>query len=423
MADTRFQSPKGVRDILPDERVYWDIVEQAIRKITELYGYEQLDLPVFEDTALFQRGVGEATDIVEKEMYTFTDKGDKLITLRPEFTAGVMRAFIQHSMDQQPKPVKLYNIGQVFRYERPQAGRFRQFSQFNVEALGEQDPALDFEIMSVAYHLYDELGFEGLAFQINSIGCPVCRPGYLDALADFYKNRSKEICNDCNARMIQNPLRLLDCKQESCQSVIEAAPAVSDHLCAECRDHFFSLRAYLDAAKRPYTLNHRLVRGLDYYTKTVFEVWAEGIGAQNAVCGGGRYDGLCEILGGKPTPGIGFAAGIDRIVMTLKAQKSNILQRPAPDVFFVTQGESAKAKAVSLAETLRSSAVSCGVAFGNRSFKAQFKEADKRNARFTLVLGETEMAEQCVNVKDMAGSVQETVGWEDLTAFLVSKIG
>ena len=419
MAKGLFQSPKGVRDILPAEQVYWRRVEDAIRKIVDLYGYERLDLPVFEETALFQRGVGEATDIVEKEMYTFQDKGENSMTLRPEFTAGVMRAYIQNNMDQWPKPAKLYSVGPVFRYERPQAGRFRQFSQFNVEALGEADPALDFEIMSLAYSLYDELGFENLSFQINSIGCPQCRPQFLARLTEYYQARHADICTDCQTRLGKNPLRLLDCKQAQCQPIIHDAPQITDCLCDECRDHFAALRGYLDDAGRPYTLNPLMVRGLDYYTKTVFEVWAQGIGAQNAVCGGGRYDGLAEILGGNPMPGIGFAAGIDRIVMTLMAQDHLKLDRPAPTAFFVTQGQGTKAQAVRLMSELRAAGVAAMMAFGDRSLKAQFKEADKRGAVYTVVLGEDEMASSSVTLRRMDGGDQETVAWTDLTARLL----
>jgi len=419
MAKGLFQSPKGVRDILPEEQVYWRRIEDAIRKVVDLYGYEKLDLPVFEDTGLFKRGVGESTDIVEKEMYTFQDKGDNAMTLRPEFTAGVMRAHIQHNMDQWPKPAKLYSTGPVFRYERPQAGRFRQFSQFNVEALGEQDPALDFEIMSMAYHLYDELGFKNLSFQINSIGCPVCRPTFHKELVEYYRGHIDEICPDCQSRLDRNPLRLLDCKREQCQPIIAGAPQITDCLCEDCSTHFATLRSYLDDAGRSYTLNPLMVRGLDYYTKTVFEVWAQGIGAQNAVCGGGRYDGLSEILGGKSMPGIGFAAGIDRIVMTLQAQDHLKLQRPAPTAFFVVQGAAAKAQAVRLITVLRAAGITAMMAFGERSFKAQFKEADKRHTRFTLVLGEGEMEGQFATVKNMAQSTQENVPWSDLATYLL----
>jgi len=417
MAKPKFQSQKGVKDVLPEEQPYWNLVEETIRKIVRLYGYERLDLPVFEATNLYQRGVGQGTDIVEKEMYTFLDKGDKSITLRPEFTAGVMRAYIQHGLAQQSKPLKLWSTGPVFRYERPQAGRFRQHTQFNVEALGEIDPALDFEIMSVAYHLYQDLGFRNLNFQINSIGCPNCRPNFLDQLVEFYKSKSGEICEDCKKRLQLNPLRVLDCKNPGCQPVIESAPRISSCLCGECAEHFSTLRNYLDRMNRPYSLNHRLVRGLDYYTKTVFEVWAEGIGSQNAVCGGGRYDGLAEALGGTSTPAIGFASGIERIVMTLKAQQLE-LNRQETTVFFVLQDEAARIKAVELICQLREKGIAGMMAFGNRSVKAQMREANKRNTKFVLVMGQEELDSNQIVVKDMTGKDQKLIPQDELADYI-----
>jgi histidyl-tRNA synthetase len=409
MSKITFQSPKGTKDVLPGEQVYWQHVEAVIRGLVRLYGYERLDLPLFEETALFQRGVGEGTDIVEKEMYTFTDKGGTQITLRPEFTAGVVRAYIEHGMASLPKPVKVWSMGPVFRYERPQAGRYRQFHQFNVEALGETDPALDFEIMQVAWHLYDDLGFHNLSFQLNSIGCPRCKPGYLKQLASTYQRHQDAVCGDCRKRLVKNPLRLLDCKADSCQPFIASAPAIYEHLCAECSAHFQSLRGYLDALKKPYTLNHRLVRGLDYYTKTVFEVWAEGIGSQNAVCGGGRYDGLAEILGGQPTPGVGFASGLERIVLTLQHQRGTVPGAPVPVVYFACQGTEAEKKAAAVLTGLREKGVQGIMGFGSRSLKAQLREADRRQARFTAIIGESELAKEEVLLRRMDGGAQETV--------------
>ena len=315
-----YLAPRGTNDILPEDQPYWAYVYDRVAEVTGLYGYERIDVPIFEETELFARGVGQGTDIVDKEMYSFQDKGGRDLTLRPEFTAGVVRAYLQHGMRTLPQPVRLYTTGPLFRYERVQAGRYRQHTQFNVECLGEQDPAVDFEVMSVAWMLFSRLGFQDLVFQVNSTGCPACRPAYLQALVAYYRQHEGEICADCKRRLERNPLRLLDCKTPSCQPIIAGAPRISDYLCEECRTHFGTLRGYLDAAQRPYTVNHRLVRGLDYYTKTVFEVWAAGIGAQNAVCGGGRYDGLAEQLGGEPTPGIGFGSGIERLVLTLKEQ-------------------------------------------------------------------------------------------------------
>ena len=420
MAKT-FQTPKGVKDVLQQEQPYWAAVEETVRRIVALYGYERLDLPVFEETALFQRGVGEGTDIVEKEMYTFQDKGDAWMTLRPEFTAGIVRAYIQHGMASLPKPVKVWTWGPVFRYERPQAGRFRQHTQFDIEALGEMDPAIDFEIMSVAWHLYEELGFENLSFQINSIGCGVCRPGYLDRLVEYYKKQSNEICEDCKNRLMKNPLRVLDCKQERCQPVIEGAPPIAESLCGECDEHFASLKGYLDERKRPYTLNHRMVRGLDYYTKTVFEVWAQGIGAQNAVCGGGRYDALAEVLGGPATPAIGFASGIERIVMTMQHQGREVTDRGELVAYFVTQGPEAKQKAVSLLTDFRKAGLTATMGYGDRSFKAQMREANRRNAMYTIILGEDEMSKESGLVKNMEDGSQEMISWINLVEFMVKK--
>jgi histidyl-tRNA synthetase len=414
-----FQSPKGTKDILPEEQGCWQRLNTVVHELGHVFGYEQLSTPLFEDTALFTRGVGEATDIVEKEMYTFLDKGKNSITLRPEFTAGVMRAYIQHGMASRPTPVKLYSMGPIFRYERPQAGRFRQFHQFNAEAVGELDPVLDFEIMDMAWQLADRLAFKNLSFQLNSIGCPVCRPGYLKQLQSHYRRQSAVICADCTNRLDKNPLRLLDCKQPQCQPVIADAPAISDHLCAECGGHFVKLRQYLDQVKHPYILNHRLVRGLDYYTKTVFEVWAEGIGSQNAVCGGGRYDGLIELLGGKPTPGVGFAAGLERIVRIMQNQNIAGTQDMPPRIYFACQNTEVQKHGVVLATQLRRYGISCIMGVGGRSFKAQFREADRRRVGSVVILGETEISEGTLVLKDMKSGEQITMKQEKLIPFLL----
>jgi len=421
MAKKTFQAPKGVKDVLPEDQPYWQHVEKTINEVVRLFGYKRLNLPVFEETALFQRGVGEGTDIVEKEMYTFEDKGGTLITLRPEFTAGVMRSYLQHGMSNQSQPVKVWNMGPVFRYERPQAGRFRQHTQLNVEAIGEQDPALDFEVMSVAWLLYQKLGFENLNFQINSIGCPQCRPGYLQRLVQYYENHLNEICSECQVRLKKNPLRLLDCKKESCQPLIEKAPSISDTLCEDCEAHFKTLRGYLEDHNRPYQLNHRLVRGLDYYTKTVFEVWVQGIGAQNAVCGGGRYDGLAEAIGGPPIPGVGFASGIERIVLTLKNQGETIPDLTKPTVFFAYQGETGKNLSVKLLSQLRDHGLQSIMAFGSRSLKAQLREANRKEAAFTIIIGDSEIEKGEVQIKSMKDSTQEMIPRDQIISFFKSK--
>jgi histidyl-tRNA synthetase len=421
MAKLEFQTPRGIKDILPEEQPYWLYVRNTIQQVVELYGWNRLDLPVFEETALFQRGVGEGTDIVEKEMYTFLDRSKTSLTLRPEFTAGTMRAFLQHGMASLPKPVKVWSTGPVFRYEKPQAGRFRQHVQFNVEAIGEQDPALDLEVMSVAWHLFETLGFKDLSFQLNSIGCPECRPKYLIALKAYYKDHLSIICEDCRLRMEKNPMRLLDCKNEQCQPLIDTAPSISDFLGEECRAHFNELLTYLNDLKRPYTLNHRLVRGLDYYTKTVFEVWAQGIGAQNAVCGGGRYDRLSEVLGGPPTPAVGFATGLERIILTLKEQGVEVPGESDPTVYIVNQGTEAKRLTVGLLTRLRKWGIRAVMGFGGRSFKAQFREANRFQAPLTFIVGEEEAGSSTLQVKDMASGEQVPVAMDQLETFLRNK--
>jgi histidyl-tRNA synthetase len=421
MAKKGFQSPKGTKDTLPEEQPYWQQVEEAVRNTVNRFGYKRLDLPMFEETALFQRGVGEGTDIVEKEMYTFLDKGGTSITLRPEFTAGTMRSYLENGMSSLPKPVKVWSLGPVFRYERPQAGRYRQHTQFNVEALGEQDPAVDVEVMSVAYHLYRSLGFRNLAFQINSIGCPVCRPGYLEKLKEYYTENLATVCEDCRKRLDTNPLRVLDCKQSRCQPVIEKAPAINRFLCQECDTHFHKLREYLDALDRPYQLNHRLVRGLDYYTKTVFEVWAQGIGAQNAVCGGGRYDKLAEVLGGPPTPAVGFASGMERLVLILKNEGIAVPETGKPAVFCAWQGEDAKDQTVQILSRFRDGGMNSVMGFGSRSLKAQLREANRLGVAYTVILGEEEVKTKQATVKSMESGTQESVPWEKLMDYFKNR--
>ena len=414
-----YQAVRGTQDILPDDAPYWRHLENTIHDLCGRYGYRRLEPPLFEDTSLFVRGVGETTDIVEKEMYSFTDRGERELTLRPEFTAGVMRAYVEHGMHTWPQPVKVYSIGAAFRYEAPQAGRYRQFHQVNVEAIGEQDPAVDLEIMSVAWDLYEALGSRGLSFQLNSTGCPACKPVYIQHLVAYYKQHLDEICEDCQRRLQRNPLRVLDCKVESCQPIIEGAPHMREHLCGECAEHFATLLGYLDLLGRPYTLNHRLVRGLDYYTKTVFEVWAgEGLGSQNAVCGGGRYDGLIEELGGPPTPGIGFAAGLERIILTMKAQGVAIPELPAPQVLVAHRGTAAKTRAVTLVSELRATGIGTLLAFGQRSLKSQMREAGRADVRYALILGGDELAAGEVTVRDMAAGEQQRVALVDIEDWL-----
>jgi len=397
-----YVAPRGTMDILPEDQPYWQYLYEQIQQVTALFGYQRLDIPMFEETPLYVRGVGEGTDIVDKEMYSFLDKGGRDITLRPEFTAGVVRAYLQHGMKTWPQPVKLYTTGPIFRYERVQAGRYRQHTQFDIECIGELDPAVDLEVMSVAWELFSRLGFSNLAFQLNSTGCPKCRPGYLKVLVAYYQQHTGEICEDCKRRLERNPLRLLDCKATGCQPLIAAAPHIQDYLCLECQEHLAQLRRYLDALERPYTLNHRLVRGLDYYTKTVFEVWAQGIGAQNAICGGGRYDGLAEELGGPHTPGIGFGSGMERIVLNMKQLGIRVPGLATPQVALVYAGAAAKLEAIRLLNALREAGIRAALGFGDRSIKAQLRNASRDEARYAVVIGEEELAAGMVTLQDMA---------------------
>ena len=418
-----YSAPRGTIDILPEDQPYWHFLYDQIRRVTSLFDYQRIDIPVFEETSLYVRGVGEGTDIVDKEMYSFEDKGGRELTLRPEFTAGVVRAYLEHGMKTLPQPVKLYTIGPIFRYERVQAGRYRQHTQFDIECIGELDPAVDFEVMSVAWHLYSALGFAGLAFQLNSTGCPRCRPGYLERLVAYYGGHVEEICADCQRRLVRNPLRLLDCKVEGCQPVIAAAPRISDHLCSECQEHLAMLRGYLDASERPYTLNHRLVRGLDYYTKTVFEVWAQGIGAQAAICGGGRYDGLAEELGGDHTPGIGFGSGMERLVLTMKEQGVQVPGLPGPQVAVAYLGGRAKDSALQLVDALRGAGLRAVLAFGERSLRSQLRSANRASVRYTLILGEEELASQAVALQDMQQDApQESIRRSDIIPYLHARL-
>ncbi len=409
----KFTRPKGTQDILPEDQPYWEYILAQAAELARSYGFERIDTPIFESTELFARGVGEGTDVVEKEMYSFLDKGENALTLRPEFTAGVVRAYIENGMHVQPQPIKLYSTGPAFRYEQPQAGRFRQLHQFNAEIIGSPSPLADLEIMLIAWELYERLGVQGLSFQVNSTGCPRCRPGYVEALKDYYRENDAVICEDCRRRIDQNPLRVLDCKVESCQPVIEAAPKIADHLCEECAEHFATLRSYLDDLGKPYTINPRLVRGLDYYTKTVFEVWAEGIGAQSAVCGGGRYDGLMKLLGGPPKPAVGFAAGLERAVMVMQVQGIEPPTLPTPPVYVAFLGKESRLHAVRLLVRVRDAGLGAQIAMGG-SLKSQMRKADKSGARIVLILGGNEIAEGVVTLRNLVSSDQESVPLDEI---------
>ena len=404
-----YRAPRGTTDILPGEQAYWRYIEQKAARICQLYGYERIDSPAFEDTSLFTRSVGPGTDIVEKEMYSFTDKGGNQVTLRPEGTAPVCRAYLEHGFHSRPQPVKLYYLAAIFRYERPQAGRFRQHYQFGCEAIGDDDPSLDAENIDLAWQFFQSLGLKRLTLQLNSIGCKQCRPGYLGVLQEYYTGHAATLCNDCRKRLGRNLLRLLDCKQPSCQDAADQAPRSADHLCPQCREHFDRLITYLDLLKIPFTLNHRLVRGLDYYTRTVFEIQPENGGAQSTLCGGGRYDDLIEELGGRPTPAIGFAIGMERIILNLKAQSVPVPPLPGPRVFIAHQGAEARNETVRLASYLRQKGIGVIMATGDRSLKAQLRQANNLGVHYSVIIGEEELKNGTASLRDMTTALQKTV--------------
>lgn len=413
-----YRAPRGTSDILPEEQAYWRYIEQKVIDICQLYGYERIDSPTFEETGLFTRSVGQGTDIVEKEMYTFADKGGNNMTLRPEGTAPVCRAYLEHGLHNLPQPVKLYYIASIFRYERPQAGRYRQHYQFGYEAIGEDDPTLDAEVIDMAWQFFMSLNLRHLSLQLNSIGCQQCRPGYLNALKDYYANHTEELCADCKTRLKRNYLRLLDCKKPSCQQAANSAPRSVDHLCSQCDTHFNRLKVYLKLLEIPFEVNHRLVRGLDYYTRTVFEIQPEAAGTQSTLGGGGRYDDLIEELGGKPTPAIGFAAGIERIILNLKKQSLPIPPLPRPRVFIAHIGDEARGEATKLASRLRQAGIGIIVAPGNKSLKAQLRQANTTGIHYTVIIGEQEVKTGTVILRDMVNARQKTIPPDELPGLL-----
>ncbi len=419
---TQIQRLTGMHDVLPDDRRYWDAIIAAAKELTRRYGFQRIDTPILEATELFVRGVGEGSDFfVQKEMYTIPEADGSSITLRPEFTAGFVRAYISNGMHNWPQPVKLYTIGPSFRRERPQAGRLRQHSQINCEILGEDDPAADVEVMMLAMNIYRALGFHGLTFQLNSTGCPQCKPGYVEKLVEYLNQHYDKLADIDKERLTKNPLRVLDSKAPGMDALLDDAPHIADYLCDDCREHFADVRGLLDALEQSYTINYRLVRGIDYYTKTVFEVWQEGIGAQSALCGGGRYDGLAEDIGGPPTPGVGFGSGIERIVLGMKEQGVGPAEATPLPVLVAHFGGTTKTAAVQLAFRLRGAGIGARVAFARRgrSMKSQMREADKHGARYVLIFGEDEIAQGIVAVRPLVeGEGQTSVPIDDVIDWL-----
>ncbi len=416
----KFRAPRGTTDLLPEEQPYWDFVSGQVERLCRAYGYGRIEPPVFEDAALFERSVGAETDIVQKEMYTFQDKGGELLALRPEGTASVCRAYLEHGMHNLPQPVRLYYLLPMFRYERPQAGRYRQFHQFGFEAIGEGDAALDAEVIDLSWQLYQAFGLRDLTLVLNSIGTPESRSRYHQALREYYRPHLDQVCADCRARFERAPLRLLDCKQDA--ALAEAAPRSLDPLDDDSARHFQQLRAYLDALGVPYKLDHRLVRGLDYYTRTVYEIQPAQEGSQSAIGAGGRYDGLIQELGGPPTPGVGFAGGVERIILNLKRQGRQVGPGAAPSAFVASLGEEAKTAAVRIAGELRRAGITALMGLGGRSLKAQLRQAGALGAPYAVIIGGDELAAGVATVRDLARGEQESVPLVGLREWLQARV-
>ena len=412
--------PKGTKDVLPQDSYKWQYVEGVARETAKLFNLKEIRTPTFEHTELFQRGVGDTTDIVTKEMYTFKDKGDRSITLKPEGTAGAVRAFIENGMYSGVLPAKMYYITPAFRYERPQAGRLREFHQFGVEMFGAKSAQTDAEAIAVADTLLNKLGLQ-VKLYINSIGCPTCRAAYNTALKAFFEPHLDGLCYDCKTRFEKNPLRLLDCKEEGCKAVNKNAPSILDYLCEDCHNHFEEVKACLDLAGIAYEIDPRIVRGLDYYTRTVFEFVSSAIGAQGTVCAGGRYDGLIEELGGNSVPAVGFAAGIERLLIVMEQTGVEIPDQSKPTVYIAGMDTECRKKAFELALTLRKAGVLAEIDHMERSIKAQFKYADKIGARFVAVIGGNELSEGVMNVKNMSDGTSERVAFGDTLAYFQNK--
>lgn len=417
--------PRGTKDILPDDAVRWRHIEGVVHRIAGRFAFGEIRTPLFEHTELFHRGVGEDTDIVEKEMYTFPDRAGRSLTLRPEGTAPVVRAYLENRLDAEPQPVKLYYVASpMFRYDRPAAGRYRQFHQSGAEIFGSADPAADAEVVSLAWTIFVECGLKGLETRLNSIGCPVCRPAHRERLREYYRPHLGAVCPDCRQRFERNPLRLIDCKAETCRTLAAAAPPVTASLCGACREHFDAVQGYLRALGIPYTVDPGIVRGLDYYTRTVFEVTYPGTGAQSSLCGGGRYDGLVEALGGRPTPAVGFALGMERLLIAMEKEGVLPSGEDAPDVFVACAGPAGDAAvrhaAAALLQSLRAAGLRAEMELGGRGFKAQMKHAGRIGARYVAVIGEDEAARGVVGLRDMAAGVQVEMPHEAVAARLAA---
>ncbi|MCC6443148.1 MAG: histidine--tRNA ligase [Armatimonadetes bacterium] len=410
-----YSRPRGTHDILPEEVGRWRHVEDTFRRLCALYGYEEIRTPIIEPTELFRRSVGEHTDLVSKEMYTFSDPGQESLTLRAEGTAPTVRAYLQAGLHAVQPVAKLFYIGPIFRFERPQSGRYRQHHQVGAEAIGSADPAVDAEAITLGAHFLHELGITGEVLHLNSVGCPACRPSYREALRDFFRPHLTNLCQNCRRRFDTNPLRMLDCKEETCRAINESAPEVQAYLCPDCQAHFAGVRGYLGALGQPYALDHRLVRGLDYYTRTAFEFKHEalGSGAQNTVFGGGRYDGLVEECGGPPTPGIGFGMGIERVLLVCERTGIELPGgRACPEVYFILLGDEARMCGVRLLQKLRLAGIAAGCDYMGGGVKGQMRRANRGGARWAAILGENEVKAGVIGLKDLRGGEQKDVPLE-----------
>lgn len=405
-----FQLVKGMKDISPEDQRYWHYIRNLLKRLARQYNYKRIDTPMVESTKLFKRSVGDYTDIVEKEMYSFIDQGDQNLSLRPEITAGVVRAYIEHGMINLPQPVKLYYIGPCFRYDKPQSGRQRQFWQIGFEAIGEGAAAVDAQIINLGYKFFHELNLSAVV-QINSLGCPECRPHYHEVLLEYLKGKRAQLCEDCKRRMNKNPLRVLDCKEESCQELVTEAPQQVDYLCDQCRDHFVEVLEYLDELDIVYNLNPNIVRGLDYYTRTTFEYTLpdKEQTRQSVLGGGGRYDGLVEELGGRSTPAVGLAIGIERTIKKLRLLDIKIPEGDKYDIFVAQLGKEARKKCLSLYEKLLSSDISVVENFAKGGIKPQLELANQLGVKYALILGQREIVDGTILIRDMEGGIQEVV--------------
>lgn len=409
-------APKGTQDILPKESGRWQKAEAIMRELCAQYGFKEIRTPVFEHTEVFVRGVGETTDVVTKEMYTFEDKGGRSVTLRPEGTAGIVRAFVENGLFNESLPAKFYYMIQCFRYEKPQKGRLREFHQFGIELFGAPDPITDATVISLPARLFKKVGLKNISLELNSIGCKECRAKYREALIAYFQKDQEQLCGTCRERLDKNPMRILDCKSEICQGIAKDAPVITDYLCDDCKNHFEQVQEYLDVMGIEYRVNPRIVRGLDYYNRTVFEFVSTEIGAQGTVCGGGRYDGMTEQFGGAPQSGIGFAMGMERFMLLLGQAGIDLKEEQDCQLFLIPLGETAKKEAVRLAGALMNEGARVQYDLLSRSVKAQMKYADKIGAACTAVLGDSELEEGAVTVKNMANGTAERIALAELNA-------